>query len=395
MALYYRPVLVLAESENEGSATDGDGEPSLTELTSSALAKQKLGILKVRWPDHFSAERIETIHGVLDTNNSASVVKLLLKDWSDLRHTWLLDLESSEVVSDHYWSKTHLGKMIKAPYVPVLNDCLPFPRRLSIKFPTKVEYAYFSAGLIGKTTSKVDIPAAIFKKDSFKMPPSDDPHFEFYGRQTTLDCQITHELLTLESDILGSVSDMLDGLHIAEDGEAALSDIRTSIALFYDTNGLAKQSNFRARSYAITSACKAKLNIRDMILGKASGDSCIMDALRGSCFLTDGIFGPIPKETQAQIDSFTSRADGKLSFGSASSTASRKRASPHPTRGNQKKRGPYVNYNAAPSQYHSSGQYYSNPQPSPSRVPQSQALFADPPRRGQRGKPRRGRGSKY
>ena len=107
-------------------------------------------------------ERVRSIHGVIDNSISASSIKLLLHDWTYLKHTWLLNVEDSDFSSDLYWSKTQLATLSKSPFVHVWKDDLPFPKRLLIKFPTKEELAYFSAGMFGKGNSKVDIPAAIF-----------------------------------------------------------------------------------------------------------------------------------------------------------------------------------------------------------------------------------------
>ena len=230
-------------------------------------------------------------------------------------------------------------------------------------------------------------------RDSYKLPPSDDPHFEYLARQASLDCQVTHQLLLLESDIIKSVTELMDSLHIQVRDKDTVDKITSQIALFHDTNGLAKQSNFRARSLITSVACKAKLNIRDVILSKSSGEPCVMDALRGSCFLSEGVFGPIPQVTQTQINNFTSRADGRLSF-QVTTTRKKRPASPHPSRGGGQKRGTHSTVRA-PVNYHTPASYCPVPLPSSSKVPQATSLFADQPRRGQRGKHnKRGKGSR-
>ena len=48
--------------------------------------------LKSEAPNHFVLEQIQSIHGIVSRAGS-QLVKLKLQDWSDLQHTWLVDLE--------------------------------------------------------------------------------------------------------------------------------------------------------------------------------------------------------------------------------------------------------------------------------------------------------------
>ena len=123
-----------------------------------------------------------------------------------------------------------------------------------------------------------------------KLTMSDDSMFEYYGRQSTFECQITNELLNLESDIISSISDQLDRLNISENNEGIVMEIKQSLGLLQDANDLAKGSNFRAKSFSITSSCKAKLNMRDALLNKVKGEEYIKSCLRGSSFLNEDIF---------------------------------------------------------------------------------------------------------
>ena len=79
-------------------------------------------------------------------------------------------------------------------------------------FPSKTEENYFTSQQFAKSGSKLTVPSLIFGADSMKIPNSEDPMFEFWGRQCTLDCQITNELLLVEEDITNSISELLDKL---------------------------------------------------------------------------------------------------------------------------------------------------------------------------------------
>ena len=69
-AVFSRPnILIIESSEHEdGSADIKAGttpQPSLTELTASALNNQKIGILYGVWPRHFWIVYFKSIHGLL------------------------------------------------------------------------------------------------------------------------------------------------------------------------------------------------------------------------------------------------------------------------------------------------------------------------------------------
>ena len=176
-----------------------------------------------------------------------------------------------------------------------------------------------------------------------KIPDSEDPMFEYWGRQCTLDCQITNELLIVEADITNSISELVNKLNISDDNSDTINDIKHSVNLLLDTNKMATASNFRAKSLAISASCKAKLNMRDSLLSKVKGDGFIKNALRGSCFMNEDIFGPIPENIQSKIDAFSNRADAKLT----PRYTKRAGESLH-VRGNTKRRGSINPYNYLP-----------------------------------------------
>ena len=375
-----------------GSDHENNHNSSMDDVTSAVELKLCLMDLKSEAPDQFVLEQVQSIHGIV-TRAGSQLVKLKLQDWSDLQHTWLIDLETCEIVNNSAWTTDQLAKMNSSPFMPSLNSAIPFPRRLNVKFPSKVMEDYFEANMIGsKATKGVKIPSVHFMKDRFKLPTSDDPKFEFWGRKGVLDCQITHELLNLEANLIKSVAGLLDSLEVTEENAAIHNAIGNKIKLFINVNGLALQSNFRARSWASTTTCKAKLNIRDCILQKTAGDSVVSEALRGSCFLNEGIFGPIPQDTQVLVNAFPSREESRLSFVSSASLA-KKRSSSSQNRGQAKRKSPYVELYNTP--YHQPSTSYVTQPTSTSQVPSSQALFPKPKPHGHRGKNRKGRGFKH
>ena len=208
--------------------------------------------------------------------------------------------------------------------------------------------------------------------------------------------------MLVEADITNSISELLDKLQISGSDTDTINDIKHSVSLLLDTNKMARASNFRAKSLAITASCKAKLNMRDTLLSKVKGDNFIKDALRGSCFMNEDIFGPIPVNIQSKIDAFSNRSDAKLT-----PKYTKRAGESFSRRGNTKRRGTInsFNYNLPsnyPSNYPANNYQgynygYDNPSTSNSGYNGAQgsqsALFQEKPRhRGSRGKSRKARG---
>ena len=187
------------------------------------------------------------------------------------------------------------------------------------------------------------------------------------------------------------MTDLLESLEVTEENADFHNAIGRKIKLFTNVNGLALQSNFRARSWATTTACKAKLNIRDTILKKTSGDSVVSEAIRGSCFLNEGIFGPIPQDTQELVNAFPSREDSRLAFVSPGSLSKKRTSTSH--RGLPKRKSSYKGIYNTP--YNQPAQPYITQTPSTSQVPTAPALFRTTKPQSHRGKNKSGRGSRH
>ena len=378
-------------------AADGSGSQatSMDDVTSALELKMTLLDLKAADPARFSLEQVRSIHGIVSRAGS-QIVKLNLTEWDDLQHTWLIDLELSELTPKSAWTKTQLDRLDTSPYTPGLPSGYPFPRRLTVKYPTRAMEEYFQAPVLGSKGSKgVDIPSVHFNKDSFKLPPSDDPKFEFWGRQGTLDSQITHELLSLEGTLIRSVAELFDSLEQTDQNVAVHTAITQKLQLFIHTNGLALQSNFRTQCWSITSACKAKLNIRDVVLVKTKGDTVVSEALRGSCFLGSGVFGPVPSDTQSLVDAFPSREDSRLSFVGNQQFRKRGSDTTH-SKGPARKKVVYrdIYKTAVPRQSAAPG--VSQTPSSSAQVPTAQPLFHHARPQGPRGKKQwKGKGSRH
>ena len=107
---------------------------SMEDVTSAVELKLCLLDLRAETPNHFVLEQVQSIHGIVSRAGS-QLVKLVLQDWSDTQHTWLVDLKLFDVVSNTAWTTDQLNKMNSTPFMPSLNSAIPFPRRLNVKFP--------------------------------------------------------------------------------------------------------------------------------------------------------------------------------------------------------------------------------------------------------------------
>ena len=386
--------------DQEYEDQDHEEEQDVENLSDVNFTRKKLNVFRKFWPSHFDSQSIESIHG-LDRNSNSSIIRIQLGDWKDISHTWLQDLEQSDIYKDDYWLKEKLDKLSKFPYFPIFNKKQIFPKRLPVNFPTRKAEAYFSASQFAKSNAKLTVPSIIFGAESMKLPMSDNPLFEYWGRQGTLECQISNEMLLLELDITETISNLVNKLEISDNNVETIVELKDSLSLLNDANKLARQSNFRAKSYAITSSCKAKLNMRDALLKNVKGEEFIKNALRGSCFMDEDIFGPIAKNVQSKIDSFSNRSDSRLT---PTSSFKKRTGDSLPRRGTKKRRGTVSRYNSQNSNFNynggSSGYDYGYNYPSSSNSVQNvsqapQSHFQEKPRpKSSRGKTRRGRGSR-
>ena len=95
---FSRPNILLDKETDDTSVVDSldsPPEPSVDDVTSAMELKLTLLDLRRAHPDQFALDQVQTIHGIVSRSGS-QVVKLILKEWGDLQHTWLLDLELSD-----------------------------------------------------------------------------------------------------------------------------------------------------------------------------------------------------------------------------------------------------------------------------------------------------------
>ena len=393
--------------EEDEPVLDQSAEEVVEDMTPTSFIRNTLQNIYSYWSGHFITDFINVVHGFKNRFTNAKDLKLHITDLEDLSHTWLMTLEDVEGSVDTHWTDTLLGNINKSPYVPDVpkGAVKEFPKRLPFKFQQKHAESYFTSPSLGTSGKKITLPSVIFTQDYTKMPATEDHLFEYYGRQGTLDSQITHKLLDLEGDIISNITEAMDSLDVSDSSSVHLFAIKEALSILSDTNTLAMQSNYRSKSYSITTACKAKLRIRENILNRFYGDNCIKDALKGSSFFNNQLFGPISKTLQDKLDSYVNRSEAKLTpkpFHSRAPYSNNKRSrSSNPQRGARK--ASRSNYDVG-SNYHnstgsSSSAYHLQPASNPAHTSghsgsRSNPLFQDRPRRPRRGRNQRGRGSR-
>ena len=98
-----------AESVVGSDQDDNTHNASMDDVTSAVELKLCLLDLKAEAPNRFALEQVQSIHGIVSRAGS-QLVKLVLQDWSDIQHTWLVDLEISEAVGNSAWTTEQLLK---------------------------------------------------------------------------------------------------------------------------------------------------------------------------------------------------------------------------------------------------------------------------------------------
>ena len=383
--------------EEGESVQDDSNEDTLEDMTPSAYTRDILQQINGIWPIHFSCESLNVVHGFGKNVCNSRDIKLHITNLSDLSHTWLMDLEGNEDITENHWTEEMRGKMNKNPFVP-RDSVKEFPKRLPYKFQQKSAQQYFAAPDMG-FNKKVTLPTVIFSQEYTKTPENTDHLFEFYGRQGSLDCQITHKLLEMQVDMVSNISEALDCLDVSDSSSVHFFAIKEGLDSLMNTITLAKQSNYRAKSFSIATSCKSKLKIRESILNKYDGDVSIKDALKGSNFFTNQLFGPISKSLQDKLDSYVNRSEAKLTPkkpGNNNNDSNYRRGrTPNALRGARKRaRSEFVNYGNSFDRAGSSKMAMAPSVRSGASSSGSNPLFQERPQRGHRGRNQKGRGSR-
>ena len=387
------------DSEEEDNQIEESFDPSQDfslDAPFSNYTREAVSKLHQNWGGKFSTDKVSVIHGWDETVRNTKDIKFLLNN--DLGTTWLQDPTIGEPEGEGFWSKENLSKLTKSPWVPK-EFCKQIPKRLPVKFEHKNSEKYFSGPVLAPSGKNISLPSIMFSQDTVKMPVSDNHQFEYYGRQSVFDCEITHNLLDLNSDIISSVSEAFNSLELSDHDQDIVSSIKESFVNLADSNRLAIQSNYRAKSFSIANCTKAKLNMRESVLNKFKGDNSTKESLRGSNFFTNSLFGPLPNSLMEKLDTYSNRSEAKLTPIPYSQKFNNKRKSvSNPFRPyNKPKRVNYGNYHQYDNSSNRGGfsqHPYSNPSSSSTSRFATNSLFRSQPRPHRRGRGHKRRGSR-
>ena len=275
----------------------------------------------------FSISKLKIIHGFENLTRSSNDIKLAVN--TDLDCTWLK--APTPVSSDTIgtWPKKDLVFLSKNNWVHE-DFTKMIPRQLPIKIVSDEADKFFAKKFIA-TPGKISLPSQVFTQDTFSMPKSDTHFYEYFGRQGTLECEITHNLLDLTDDMIKALVAKFDTLDLNNQDSEKIKVIKDTFFNLANVNRLAIQSNYRCKTFSIVSCVKAKTELRDSVLNKFKGSNSTKEALRGSSFFTDSLFGPLPTTLTDNLNSCSGRSSAVLytTFSNPKKTAKRKSDTSH------------------------------------------------------------------
>lgn len=372
------------EDCNNEEDTECFEDPPQDTQGASILKDILLGVYKY-FGKAFSVSKIQIIHGFQSLTRSANDIKLAVK--TDLDCTWLKTPTPQGSDTIGIWPKSDLE--FKSGNKWVYKDFTQMiPRQLPIKFESKEAEKYFSKKLLA-SPGKLSLPSQVFTEDSVTMVKSEAHMYEYWGRQGTLESEITHNLLDLSDDMLKALESKFDSLDLSNVDTNVYKVIKDTFKNLSNVNRLAIQSNYRCKTFSIVSCVNAKIELREQVLGKFKGNNSTKEALRGSSFFTDSLFGPLPTKLTDNLNSCSSRSNNVLSpkFTSPKNYAKRKTSASSYQDYNPPKRGNFNQYNS------NTGRDSSNTN-NPSTSKYATSLFHNRPHHPQRGRGQKKRGSK-
>ena len=113
------------------------------------------------------------------------------------------------------------------------------PKQLPIKFVSSGAEKFFAKKFIA-APGKLYLPSQVFTQDAFTMPKSDTHFYEYFGRQGTLECEITHSLLDLTDDMIKALTAKFDTLDLNKQDEDKICVIRDTLTNLANVNRLVR-----------------------------------------------------------------------------------------------------------------------------------------------------------
>ena len=279
------------ETENENSSEEDseveDGEEKVANIQDVLAGAYKF------FPGKFQKVTDKNIKfGVRSITKNT---KLMFNIQINLKDSWLGD--PTEVVgeNDRCWDPDKLVFKKNFKWVPQ-NVHLQHPRRMPINFNDEAEELFFKdAPLIGGSSHKVHLNSGIFSPNKVTLD-SKFTKIESWGRQGVLECEVTGNIISFCADMMGGISNLLEGLNINDQDSTIMKRVEKNISNVNNFLDLALQTNYRARSFATATCVNAKQELRQSVLDKFNGVANVKEKLLCSDFHTESLFGPIPRD---------------------------------------------------------------------------------------------------
>ena len=357
---------------NEDVFIDALEEPH-HDTQSAGLMKDILLKIYKYFGKAFSITKTKIIHGFETMVRTANDIKLAVN--TDLDCTWLKSPTPKGSDTIGTWSKDDLVFVSKNNWVHE-DFTKMIPRQLPIKITSGDAEKFFAKKFIAPP-GKISLPSQVFTSETFNIPKSDTHLYEYWGRQGTLESEITHTLLDLTDDIIKALVTKFNTLDLSNHDDDTIKIIMDTFDNLSNVNRLAIQSNYRCKTFSIVSCVKAKTELRESVLSQFRGNNSTKEALRGSSFFTDSLFGPLPTSLTDNLNSCSSRSNAVLSpnFSFSTKTSNKRKlgTSSHQdyppakrsnsNRGNHNNRGGgyHSSNNASVSKYATSPHFHNRP----------------------------------
>ena len=308
---------VKADVHNEGDvlilgAYDNDSEVDEEEEVDSASQKSTIQeVLSFAFNfcnDKFDFVKDQILYGLTQAKDKVKKLKILLTP--QLEPTFLHNPKDSESNSIETWDPKELTFNKTNNWVPKSHSKKQ-PKRLPYQFNDPSCKAFFTEDYLFSIGKKIPLPTGLFSPNSVLIKDSENKscNYEFWGRQGILDSEISFFLLDFNKERIANVNELLNDLVVNKQNKSTLDKIKRNMECIDHFNTLALQSNHRTKTWAIQTCVKARWELRSYVMSHFTGDESMKESLMYSGFLSDELFGPLPKTvTEAKLNSCTGKA---------------------------------------------------------------------------------------
>ena len=298
-------VLIIGGSDNE-SLLDEDEE--VENVSQRSTIQEVLLFAFTFCAVKFEYVKDQILYGLTQAKDKVKKLKILLTP--QLETTFLHNPKDSESNTNGKWDTKELSFNKTNNWVPK-SQSKKQPKRLPFQFNDPACKAFFTDDYLFSTGKKINLPTGIFSPNSVLIKESENKscNYEFWGRQGTLDSEITCYLLEFNKERIAKVNELLNELTLSKQNKSKICEIKRNMECIDHFNTLALQSNHRSKSWAIQTCVKARWELRSFVMNHFTGDDTIKENLMYSGFLSEELFGPLPKSlTESKPNSCTGKA---------------------------------------------------------------------------------------